>query len=320
MTDADLQPPKFQEGAREQASRQLEPASFDAYRSILRLLVGLALIGGDDLIARLRAWEAGHPPEPTGSREEPEVESAGDLARRALIGMVFEVAETARQVVFGVAGLSASFAGAVGSFLRPVADSFLFRPLSSSIRAMVPRREDRLARYTRTGRAEEQRSRKLAGEVTGLLMEDVVSYAGTNPGVLALVDAQVERLLPALVADPTIQALLVEQLGTWIAGLATRPESLDPLVREVGDRYIAYLNEHPDDVQNLVQGQAVGMASEVRDSVRTIGVTGDTALEMLVRSILRRTPREDLPPPDIRRRDESAPRAAEQAQPQERAR
>ncbi len=93
-------------------------------------------------------------------------------------------------------------------------------------------------------------------------------------------------------------------IDTQVAGLATRAETLDPLVREVGDRYIAYLNEHPDDVQNLVQGQAVGMATEVRDDVRTLTVTGDTFLETLARALLRRTPREDLPPPppEVRRK------------------
>jgi hypothetical protein len=112
----------------------------------------------------------------------------------------------------------------------------------------------------------------MAGEVAGLLIEDLVRYVADNPGVMALIDTQV-------------------------AGLATRAEILDPLVQEVGDRYIAYLNEHPDDVQNLVQGQAAGMAADVRDDVRTITVTGDTFLETLARALFRRTPREDLPPP-----------------------
>ena len=118
----------------------------------------------------------------------------------------------------------------------------------------------------------------MADEVTGLLIEDIVRFVGDNPGVKALIDTQV-------------------------AGLATRAETLDPLVQEVGDRYIAYLNEHPDDVQNLVQGQAAGMAAEVRDDVRTVTVTGDTFLETLARALLRRTPREDLPPPstDVQR-------------------
>jgi hypothetical protein len=310
MTDDELQPYESEEAEREQPSPRPEPVSFDAYRSIVRLLIGLALAGGDDLVGRLREWESAHPPESIELGGEPETESASDLARRALIGMVFEAAETARQVAWGAAGLSVSFAGALWSAFRPVADSFLFRPLWAPIRAVATRGEARLERYTRTGRDEEQRSRKLAGEVTGLLIEDVVNYVGDNPGVKALVDAQVERLLPGLVTDATIQALLVEQLGVWIAGLATRPESLDPLVREVGDRYIAYLNDHPDDVQNLVQGQAVGMAAEVRDNVRTVTVTGDTFLETLVRALLRRAPREDLPPPspevqqwaDMRRR------------------
>ena len=186
--------------------------------------------------------------------------------------MAFDTAEMVRQVVWGAAGLSVALAGAMWSAFRPVTTSFLFRPFWIPVRSVATRGEARLERYTRIGRNEEQRSRKLAGEVTGLLIEDIVRYVADNPGVKALIDAQV-------------------------AGLATRAETLDPLVREVGDRYIAYLNEHPEDVQNLVQGQAVGMATEVRDDVRTITVTGDTFLETLARALLRRTPREDLPPP-----------------------
>ncbi len=279
MTDDELQPYESEEAEREQPSPRPEPVSFDAYRSIVRLLIGLALAGGDDLVGRLREWESAHPPESIELGGEPEPESASDLARRALIGMVFEAAETARQVAWGAAGLSVSFAGAVWSAFRPVADSFLFRPLWAPIRAVATRGEDRLERYIRTGRDEEQRSRTLAGEVTGLLIEDLVRYVGDNPGVKALIDAQV-------------------------AGLATRAETLDPLVQQVGDRYIAYLNEHPEDVQNLVQGQAAGMATEVRDDVRTLTVTGDTFLETLARSLLRRTPRKDLPPPppEVQRR------------------
>jgi hypothetical protein len=248
---------------------QPEPEGFDAYRSVIRLLVGLALVGGDGLVGRLREWETAHP---LGGSAQAEAEPDGDLARRALIGMAFETAETVRQAALGAAGLSVSVAGAMWSALRPITGSFLFRPFWSPVRSVATRGEARFVRYTRIGRSEEQRSRKMADEVTGLLIEDIVRYVADNPGVKALIDTQV-------------------------AGLATRAEILDPLVQEVGDRYIAYLNEHPDDVQNLVQGQAAGMAAEVRDDVRTVTVTGDTFLETLARALLRRTPREDLPPP-----------------------
>jgi len=91
---------------------------------------------------------------------------------------------------------------------------------------------------------------------------------------------------------------MAEETAT-IAGFAARNllafSNLDLLRMALTHR--SYLNEHPDDVQNLVQGQAIGMATEVRDDVRTVTVTGDTFLETLVRALLRRTPREDLPPP-----------------------
>jgi hypothetical protein len=268
MTDEGLQ---FEDAEPEdgQDISQPEPAGFDAYRSVVRLLIGLALVGGDGLIGRLREWEAAHP---LGGSAQAEEELGGDLARHALIGMAFETAEMVRQAALGAAGLSVSVAGAMWSALRPITGSFLFRPFWSPVRSVATRGEARFVRYTRIGRSEEQRSRKMADEVTGLLIEDIVRYVADNPGVMALIDTQV-------------------------AALATRSEILDPLVQEVGDRYIVYLNEHPDDVQNLVQGQAAGMAADVRDDVRTITVTGDTFLETLARALFRRTPRENLPPP-----------------------
>ena len=234
MIDEGLQ---FEDAEPEDGQDIPQPGSegFDAYRSVVRLLVGLALVGGDGLIGRLREWETAHP---LGGSAQPEAELDGDLARHALIGMAFETAEMVRQAALGAAGLSVSVAGAMWSALRPITGSFLFRPLWIPVRSVATRGEARFMRYTRVGRSEEQRSRKMADEVTGLLIEDIVRYVADNPGVKALIDTQV-------------------------AGLATRAETLDPLVREVGDRYIAYLNEHPEDVQNLVQGQAVGMATEV---------------------------------------------------------
>ncbi len=278
MIDAEMQF-KASEPENESDPSQPEAESFDAYRSIVRLLVGLVLVGGDELVGRLRGWEAAYLP---GRPEQSEPELDGDLARRALIGLAFETAETVRQAALGAAGLSASVAGAMWSAFRPIRSSFLFRPLWAPVRSIAARSEARFDRYYRVGRSEEQHSRKLAGDVTGLLIEDILDYVGDNPGVKALIDAQ-------------------------IAGLATRADTLDPLVREVGDRYIAYLNEHPEEVQNLVQGQAVGMAAEIRDNVRTVTVTGDTFLETLARSLLRRTPREDLPPPPLEVRQRLEP-------------
>jgi len=268
VTDGEAQNENTQPDPGQDAAQQ-EAGTFDAYRSLVRLLVGLVLIGGDSLIGRLREWEATHQVDPP---VEPAAGGDGDSVLGALVGMTFDTAEMIRQAVSGAAGLSVTVAGAMWSAVRPVTQYWLFRPFWLPVRTIAARGEAKHERYARIGRSEEQRSRKLAGEVMDSLIEAIINYVGANPGVEALVDAQLARL-------------------------AAHPETLDLLVRGAGDRYIAYLNEHPENVQNLVQGQAAGMATEVRDDVRTLTVTGDTFLETVARALFRRAPREDLPPP-----------------------
>jgi hypothetical protein len=84
-------------------------------------------------------------------------------------------------------------------------------------------------------------------------------------------------------------------------------EAVQLLIRAQGDTYISYLNANPGSVQNLVQGQSLTLASQMRDEVRERTVTGDSVVDTIVRNILRLKPREELPPPDpdIRRRAET---------------
>ena len=69
-----------------------------------------------------------------------------------------------------------------------------------------------------------------------------------------------------------------------------------------------YLNAHPEQVQNLVQGQTIGMTTEIMNEVRERAVTADSVVEMLVRRVLGRKQREQLPepPPEVQRRAEVA--------------
>lgn len=56
------------------------------------------------------------------------------------------------------------------------------------------------------------------------------------------------------------------------------------------------LTENPE-VQELVQTQSMGLAAELVEEVRERAVSADTLVEGVVRSLLRRTPRRELPPP-----------------------
>jgi hypothetical protein len=69
-------------------------------------------------------------------------------------------------------------------------------------------------------------------------------------------------------------------------------------VGEIIDQVLDYVAENPeisDFIQQLIGQQSVGMAGVVRDNARRLSVTGDNVAEGVVRRILRRKSRQDLP-------------------------
>jgi hypothetical protein len=133
--------------------------------------------------------------------------------------------------------------------------------------------------------------------LVGLHVKKVLAQLPNEPALTALVRQQVRQVLPLLVRDAVLADLIRAQVGEYMDYLRQNPEVLQTLIRSQGDRYIDYLNANPQAVQNLVQGQTTGLAGDVRDEIRERTVTGDSLAEMIVRGVLRRKPREELPPP-----------------------
>jgi hypothetical protein len=140
-------------------------------------------------------------------------------------------------------------------------------------------------------------------------IDKILPLLGEHPEVQKLVRTEVNTILPLLADDPRIQELIQKQAGMY---LATLSKALDPnlqaLIRLQGDDYVEYLNDHPESVQNLVAGQTIGLTTEIMNEVRERAVTADSILEMVVRRVLRRKQREQLPPPpvEVQRRAEVA--------------
>jgi hypothetical protein len=83
---------------------------------------------------------------------------------------------------------------------------------------------------------------------------------------------------------------LEEQRSRLLAG-----QSLGAIVDDVMD-YVAASPELTSFLTDLIQGQGSGLAGVAADSARQMSATGDDATEGIVRRILRRKPRQDLPP------------------------
>jgi hypothetical protein len=137
-------------------------------------------------------------------------------------------------------------------------------------------------------------------------VQAILPQLGEDPAIQALVRQQVLAILPWLGDEPAIQELVRQQVQKIVPQLSD-DEAVQLLIRAQGDTYISYLNANPGSVQNLVQGQSLTLASQMRDEVRERTVTGDSVVDTIVRNILRLKPREELPPPDpdIRRRAET---------------
>lgn len=251
-----------------------------------------------------------------------------------LAGAAFEGIETVSGGISAVWSFNMSVLRTVGQVAEP-----LRRPLDAigvtelvqrPVEAMAQNVEQTVARLEEKGRTGLAETGVFTIEAIGGTVDTVLTYLTDNPKVEQLIGAQLDKLLPLLMDhpaveelvskvvaiilprlkdDPTIQALISTQAGMYLTALQ---QELDPtlqsLIRQQGNAYIDYLNAHPAAVQTLVQGQSMGLATQVMDEVRERTVTADTVAEMLVRKILGRKQRSELPPPpeDVQKRAETS--------------
>lgn len=75
-------------------------------------------------------------------------------------------------------------------------------------------------------------------------------------------------------------------------------QSLLGITDDVMD-YVAKSPELTGYITELIGGQGAGLAGAMADSARQMSATGDDTAERLVRRVLRRKPRQDLPPSPI---------------------
>jgi hypothetical protein len=201
--------------------------------------------------------------EPDRSSLPPDDDVEAGRVRHALIGLLLDT--------YGVARRGVSTAGDVASFgwslIEPLAGPLL-DPVRKPTEALVDR-------WVRIGRTEERRGREAAREITRVPVDEVVAYLKDNPETEALVKRQAEALLEQLRDDPRVTSL----------------------VRTQGDEYVEHLRENPESVQELVQGQSVGMVNEILDVLREHAARADLHLERVVRTALHRRPRDRVPGP-----------------------
>jgi hypothetical protein len=277
-------------------------------RSLLRLVVGGVLESSSILLREVRDWEASHPSSQVvvdGSEVDPYSLDAAQL-RHAAIGLLFRTAQTAFQGAAVVAYGAGSLTRKILSPFKPVLNNPLTRSTGSRYNSLVSRGEQEIGGMVRLGQIEEQRSRQMAQDIFNGVVGQVIQNLSDNPQITVLIQTQVNELARSDEDIPQFDELVSKLAGNYLAYLQEHPEELSGLVRQAGDNYIDYLNENPEQVQDLIQGQSLTLTAEILDEVRERTVTIDSFLEMVARALFRRSPRAELPgpPPQVRARAE----------------
>lgn len=251
-----------------------------------------------------------------------------------LAGAAFEGMEAVGGGISALWNFNKSVLNTVGQVTEPLRKPLdvlgVTELVQRPVEAVTHNVEETVARLEEKGRAGLAQTGLATVEALGGTVDAIIDYLTSNPKVDQLISAQLEKLLPRLADHPAVAALVRKQVAQALPALKDDPAireliqaqataylvklqaNLDPtlqaLIRQQGDAYIDYLNAHPTAVQTLVQGQSMSLANDVMNEVRERTVTADSVAEMIVRRLLGRKQRPELPPPpaDVQRRAETS--------------
>ena len=268
----------------------------DPYTDLVRLLVGGVFESGSVFLNWLDA-ERGHRRLGSTSDQGDGKPTSRRRAEHAVAGFMFHSAETARDNLRIALRVSEEMGGIFLAPARRIFKSAPLRPLRNQFEMLVARGEAEVDDWIQTGASEENRSRQLARDTASAAVDDVIEYLSNSPALEALIKSQIDQMAIDLPQTTQIDVLVRVLADNYITYLNDNPRQVQNLIRSQGDTYLDHLSDNPEQVQTLIQGQSQGLVEDIRDEVRERMVTGDSALELLARSLFRRRPRSELPEP-----------------------
>jgi hypothetical protein len=212
-----------------------------------------------------------HNPMTDSAESDDEATSPRDIA----VGLALYTASAAWNSASTVFRKTRKLTGFFLSPVKRVADSSALEPVRTQFELLQAKVERGVDKRVQIGLSQEPRAREAANKVVDPVLDGVVGYLSSHPAIKKLVEDQIAMLAKE---SPEL------------------PE-LNVLVQVLVNNYITYLNQNPQQVQNLLNVQSRSMIEEIADEVRERLVTGDSLLEALARGLFRRRPRAELPGP-----------------------
>jgi hypothetical protein len=190
-----------------------------------RLFVGVALEGSNELMRRLRQWEAGARATAETTPLPSETSQAAEF-RYAVIGMLLEGETRVRQ---SIQRLEQATAEATQRVTRTVDPNGWPAPrgiLGRSLDSFVTRRQADIARWREAGRQAEREGRLTAREALSSSTHDVFGYMAQEPQVRDLIQQQGVTMASTALGEVRARTATADR---WVERVVRKALRMQPL-------------------------------------------------------------------------------------------
>lgn len=197
---------------------------FDTPTALLRLLLGAALVGADELRVRLRAWEAATRSSAQAASHPMASPSTVRAPRRyALIGMLFDSRTRVRREISRVRVRLERLSDQADSYYDEMHASDMRQtpiyPLLERLDELFFNAEEMVDRWAARGKSEAERGSRMARFASTSVVDELLDYMARNPEVRKLIEQQASGMAEVAVDEVRERA---ESADEWVERLAHR--------------------------------------------------------------------------------------------------
>jgi hypothetical protein len=170
-------------------------------RMLLRLVIGSAMIGRDEINRRFQESQSRTHIPPVILNDETPVETDADRTRYAILGAMANSSTALERNLSTLGRMTNKVFRGIKRAARPVTDSRLMNPIQHQYQRFTERGEAVISEWVAAGRKEEYLSRQLAQDTAIEAIEETLDYLAESPEMDELVKQQSGDLIDDVFED-----------------------------------------------------------------------------------------------------------------------
>lgn len=182
-------------------SKQGDKPGIGTLRMVMRLALGSAIIGREELKKRFEEEQTNSHVSAAELNEVTPIKSEADRARYAVVGAMASSSEMLKSGISRISQRSDHTYGRLSRAIQPLTDSWLVKPFRRRYQRYLDHGDKIVSSWIATGRREEYLGRQLAQETAIESIEETLDYLADSPELDELMTVQSGDLVDDLLFD-----------------------------------------------------------------------------------------------------------------------